>query len=136
MLWYGQSKGMANILVVDDDEDVRLLLRALLEGHVHTVTEAEDGEMGIEATSESTDLIITDIQMPKVDALDLILVLKKRNPELPIIAISGAGQMAGAINTCSAEKTGADDAYTKPFDHIEMLSAVDRLLAQIGRPNF
>ncbi len=87
MLWYGQSKGMANILVVDDDEDVRLLLRALLEWHVHTVTEAEDGEMGIEATSESTDLIITDLQMPKVEGLDLILVLKKRNPELPIIAI-------------------------------------------------
>ena len=120
---------MPNILVVDDDEDVRLLLRALLEGHGHAVTEGEDGEKGIEATSESTDLIITDLQMPKVEGLDLILVLKKRNPELPIIAISRAGQMAGAINTWSAEKTGADDAYTKPFDHTEMLSAVDRLLA-------
>ena len=120
---------MANILVVDDDEDVRLLLHTLLEGRGHAVTEAEDGEKGIEATSENTDLIITDIQMPKVEGLDLILVLKKRYPELPIIAISGTGQMAGAINTWSAEKTGADDAYTKPFDHTEMLSAVDRLLA-------
>ena len=116
-------------MVVDDDEDMRLLLRALLEEHGHAVTEAEDGEKGIEATSDSTDLIITDIQMPKVKGLDLILVLKKRYPELPIITNSGTGQMAGAINTWSAEKTGADDAYTKPFDHTEMLSAVDRLLA-------
>ena len=91
MLCYGtgNQRGweIANILVVDDDEDMRLLLRALLEEHGHAVTEAEDGEKGIEATSESTDLIITDIQMPKVEGLDLILVLKKRNPELPIIAI-------------------------------------------------
>ncbi len=120
---------MANILVVDDDAYIRRLLRTLLEGAGHAVIEAEDGEQGIEATSESTDLIITDIQMPKVEGLDLILVLKKRYPELPIIAISGTGQMAGAINTWSAGKSGADDAYTKPFDHDEMLSAVAKLLA-------
>lgn len=67
--------------------------------------------------------------MLKVKGLDLIVVLKKRYRDLPIITNSGTGQMAGAISTSSAEKTGADDAYTKMFEHTEMLKTVDRLLA-------
>ena len=67
--------------------------------------------------------------MLKVKGLDLIVVLKKRYPDLPIITNSGTGQMAGAINTWSAEKTVADYAYTKTLEHTEMLNTVDRLFA-------
>ncbi len=115
---------MARILVIDDDPDVRKLIRILLESKDHTVTEAEDGEEGIRRITDDIDLVVTDINMPKIDGLELLLQIKRERPTLPIIAVSGEGALGGGINTWSADKLGADQIFRKPFDHEEFLKTV------------
>ena len=81
---------MARILVVDDDQSVRLLLRAVLERRGYSVVEAENGKEGLQALSgEPTDVVITDIQMPGMDGLEMILELRGTLPTARIIAMSG-----------------------------------------------
>ncbi|MEL0020499.1 MAG: response regulator [Rickettsiales bacterium] len=120
---------MANVLIIDDDSDIRDYLRVVPEGAGHCVTAAGDGEEGLALMSDDTEVLITDIQMPKVEGLDVILLTKKSRPLLPIIAISGAGPIDGEMNAWLADKTGADDIFTKPFEHTKLLDSIDRLLA-------
>ncbi|MBF0474756.1 MAG: response regulator [Deltaproteobacteria bacterium] len=87
---------MAKILVVDDDASFRHMLCLSLGKDGHSVVEASDGNMAVKLVgNESVDLVITDIIMPDKEGIELILELKKTNPEIKIIAISGGGVTAG-----------------------------------------
>ena len=121
---------MAQVLLVDDNEDIRSVLRRMFEGAGDEVLEAADGVQALDCLSETVDLLVTDIHMPNLDGVELILKVKKSNPDIPIIAMSGAGPVGGALNIWSAGKIGADEVFEKPFDYAEMIDTAKQLIAQ------
>lgn len=120
---------MAQILVIEDDTEVRGLLCSLLRRAGHEVTEAEDGQQGIHSYRNlKTDLIITDLFMPVKEGLETIVDLRKEFPGLKIIAISG-GSREGSRNYLKvAQLCGAARIFNKPFDNADLLAAIDDLL--------
>ncbi|TVP75223.1 MAG: response regulator [Gemmatimonadales bacterium] len=120
---------MADILLIDDDPALRGTLRKVMERKGHVVREAEDGERGLrEAGASLPDLVITDLLMPEKEGIETIMELQDRWPELPIIAISGAGGEAGGPLE-DAALFGARAVLSKPFSLDEFLATVDRVLA-------
>ena len=133
---------MSKILVIDDEEDIRDALQIILEGAGHEVMVASDGNEGIELQrSEPADLIITDIIMPEKDGVNTIRKIRQEFPGIRIIAISGGGGIdlltyrPEAISTSAylsaAEQAGADRTFTKPFERMDIIQAVDDLLNKI-----
>jgi CheY-like chemotaxis protein len=120
----------ARILVIDDNEIVRETLRLVLESAGHAVICAEDGERGLAAfESGRPDLVITDVIMPEREGIATILELRRREPEQPIVAISGGIGAGGADFLTMARRMGADAALPKPFEFDELLDTVGRCLA-------
>ncbi|MBF0549975.1 MAG: response regulator [Deltaproteobacteria bacterium] len=124
---------MAHILIVDDDTQVRDMLRQMLEREGHQVSEAADGGKAIKCYREfPADLVITDILMPEKDGLETILGLKREFSDVKIIALSGGGQVAPKNYLLMAQKLGAQRILTKPVERKEMLGAVRELLGDKG----
>ncbi|MCD6296968.1 MAG: response regulator [Deltaproteobacteria bacterium] len=122
---------MALILIIDDDTEIREVLRQILERAGYEVMEASDGREGINLYRErQADLIITDIVMPKKDGLETITDLRVEFPGSKIIAISGGGRLDPKPYLELAEGFGADRLLTKPFGHEELLEAVQALLGR------
>jgi len=120
---------MARILIVDDDELDRTLLRAMLSTEGHEVVQAVDGEEGLASVSETpVDLVVTDLQMPNVHGLELISVLRALSPRPAILAVSGTGE----AQLDMAEAIGADATLCKPLTHAALLEGVRRALAAVG----
>lgn len=125
---------MAAILLIDDMNGVRSSLTTVLTTAGHQVEEAGDGEAGLRKTQEgSFDLVITDIIMPKVDGSEVILALKARQPNLPILAISGGGATVNAENALMLARGTADAVLSKPFSRGELLEAVDQLINGVAK---
>jgi two-component system response regulator (stage 0 sporulation protein F) len=119
---------MARILVIDDQEAVRSLLRIVLEGAGHEVLEASNGRLGLALYRErSADLIITDIVMPEMNGLELLLELTRNFLNVKVIAMSGGLESVGPLN--AAKLLGARQTFHKPLDMGELLSAVRYELA-------
>ena len=118
---------MARILVVDDDKAVRLLLRAMLERRGHSVVEAEDGAEGLQYyRAAPADLVITDIQMPVMDGLQMIKELRGDFPTAKIIAISG--EKGGLV----AAQPLSQGTFEKPLYMQEFLDAVQKFASAPG----
>ena len=117
---------MVNILVVDDDKNTRLFLRAVLEAAGYTVSVAENG---IDALSvmdrEHVDLVVLDIMMPKMDGYEFARVLRAADNNLPILMVSAKQLPADKHKGFEA---GTDDYITKPIDDEEMLLRIKALL--------
>lgn len=122
---------MAQVLIVDDLDELREFLCDLLTESGHTVVSATNGSEGVECARNSKfDLLITDIFMPEMDGIELIRLVSQLQPNVPIIAIS-AGDRRGRTDTLEfAEDFGADRIFVKPFDVSKFLIAVNELLAQ------
>jgi CheY-like chemotaxis protein len=121
---------MARILIIDDDDTVRLSLKMLLEDAEYEVVEADDGEAGLECMRENpADLVISDIFMPKKEGIETIDELRREFPHVRIIAISGGGRMDPDAYLDIARRVGADASLFKPFDMKVLLNMVERLLA-------
>jgi two-component system response regulator (stage 0 sporulation protein F) len=119
---------MATILVIDDQEPIRALLRAALEEDSHEVLEASNGLLGLERYRErAADLIITDIVMPEMDGLELMLELRRSFPHVKVIAMSGGLEGYEGLNV--ATLMGARQTFHKPFDIRALLDAVRYELA-------
>ena len=120
---------MARILVIDDEEQVQLFMRKILEKDGHEVVDAPDGKVGLRLHREKpADLIITDILMPEKEGLATIMELRREYPDTKIIAISGGGR-GGKLDFLSiAKKLGAVRTFTKPFTKQELIDAVHELL--------
>jgi CheY-like chemotaxis protein len=119
---------MARILIVDDDELDRTLLRAMLSTEGHEVVQAVDGEEGLASLGATPiDVVITDLQMPKVHGLELISVLRGVSPRPAIVAVSGTGE----AQLDMAEAIGADATLSKPLTHAALLDGVRRALAAV-----
>ena len=123
---------MAKILIVDDDEQMRSVLREALERDNNDIIEAKDG-METSSLYEVVDLIITDLVMPEKNGLDLIMEIKEKRPDIPIIAISGGGGITGRFDYLRISKiVGAKAVFNKPFSLRELRDQVALLLNEKG----
>ena len=120
---------MKRILVIEDDDSVRKLIRRILEGAGYTVLEAPDGVQGVQTYREQRpDLVLTDIFMPGKEGLETILELGLLDLEVRIIAVSGGGNM-GILNPLPmAAKLGALRTLSKPFSGKELVDLVEEIL--------
>jgi CheY-like chemotaxis protein len=120
---------MTRILIIDDDNQARQVLRQKLERAGYEVVEARDGDEGLQRYRVTpVDLVITDILMPEKEGLEVIRELRRADPELKIIAISGGGRTGLLDFLPVAEKLGAQRTFHKPFRLQEVLTAVHELL--------
>ena len=120
---------MTKILIIDDDNQFRTMLRQLLERNGYEIKEASGGKEGIELYRKSpTDLIITDLIMPGKDGIETIQEFKKDFPDIKIIAISGGGRLGPQDYLHLAKMLGAQRTLTKPIELSELLDAIEELL--------
>ena len=117
---------MLNILVVDDDKNTRMLLKAVLEAENYTVITAENGEDALDAMDKNhVDLVVLDIMMPKMDGYRFTEILRQGDNNLPILMVS-ARQLPEDKHR--GFLVGTDDYMTKPIDEEEMLLRIKALL--------
>ena len=120
---------MKKILVIDDDNDFRRMLCAKLTKSGYTVVEAENGVEGIRRFTENeVHLVVTDIIMPEKEGMETILELKKIDPALKIIAVSGGGRSAPEDYLSVSEYFGAVKSFRKPFNLSEFVQTIDNLI--------
>ena len=114
-----------NILVVEDGQSQREMLRDFLVREGHTVAEAENGDAGIQSVLKGHfDMILLDYKMPGMDGMQVLKEVKKINPEIDVIIITAYGTIETAVE---AMKAGAIDYITKPVEFDELLIHVDRV---------
>jgi CheY-like chemotaxis protein len=122
----GQGK---RILVIDDDDQVRMLVRNMLERAGYEVASASDGDVGMQLMRQQPfDLVITDLYMPNKEGLETIVELKREFPHAQIIAISGGNPSAGMDYLEVAAKLGARKVLAKPIERETLLASVGELL--------
>jgi CheY-like chemotaxis protein len=121
---------MAHVLVIDDDADVRTIIRRAVQSEGHIVTEAGDGAEGLRLFKERpVDLVITDILMPEREGIETIIELRRQRPELPILAISGGSPITERDGLLmSADLLGATRVLPKPFTLAELRAIIHGLL--------
>ena len=130
---------MPKILIIDDEEDIRIVLKQVLERAGFDVTVAADGKEGLSKLErQGADLVITDVIMPGIDGVTTVRKIREKYLNTKIIVISGGGNVAPlkyepkAIATnaylASASEAGADRTMTKPFDHKQLLDAIEELM--------
>lgn len=120
---------MLRILIIDDDEQIRVLLQQMMEWAGYDVRVAENGRIAMQMQSEQpADLVITDLIMPEQEGLETISWLKKEHDGVKIIAISGGGRIGPEAYLPAALELGADKVFSKPFDVQEIVASVNELL--------
>jgi CheY-like chemotaxis protein len=120
---------MKSILVVDDDEYIRIMLKKLFEQEGYAVQTAENGKSAVKSLSEKpVDLVITDIIMPEKEGLETIMELRRDFPNVKLIAISGGGLIQANEYLKLAKVMGARYAFSKPISIIELKAAVRSIL--------
>jgi two-component system, chemotaxis family, chemotaxis protein CheY len=119
------------ILVIDDEEPVRTVLRQMLEKEGYEVEEAPDGAVGLSLLQDHPiDLVITDLFMPEKEGIETMREVQKSFPQVKIIAMSGGGRMGKLDFLPMAESFGAQRTLAKPFERKELLETVRAVLAQ------
>jgi CheY-like chemotaxis protein len=120
---------MARILVIDDQESVRSVLKRILHIDSHEVIEAADGSEAWQMLDgERIDLIITDVYMPEMDGIEFLIRLADRTSRIPVIAISGGGYTSASSLLKDAGLLGAVRTLEKPFTSEQVLDAVRETL--------
>ena len=121
---------MDNVLVVDDERNIRALVARVLGQDQVEVQGAATGKEGLQMADEvSPDLVLLDLRLPDMDGMDVLRALRTRYPEVAVIIITGFGQIQSAVE---AIKVGATDYLEKPFEHVEKLKlAVGRALDEV-----
>ena len=117
----GETK---QVLVADDEGNLRRVLKAQLQHDGYEVHCVGDGEAVLEAMSEHhIDVLITDLRMPKLDGMQVLKAVSERHPDVPVIMITAHGTVDTAVE---ALKLGAFDYVTKPFDRTELRAVVSK----------
>jgi DNA-binding NtrC family response regulator len=117
---------MARILVIDDEEVIRMLVCEILETAGHTVVSASDAESAIELfESGRFDAVVSDVIMPSLSGFELLARLRARASAPPVLLITGAGTTE---NVDEAHRLGAAAVITKPFAHADLTTAVANAL--------
>jgi len=124
---------MKHILLVEDKESIREMLRDALNDQGHKVTLAEDGHEALKHINENPDrnfdIIISDIIMPKVDGIEFVTGLRAVNNQTPVLFISGGGYNMNAAQVLENSNTLANATLQKPFTNDDLMKAINKLTA-------
>lgn len=122
---------MAHILIIDDEVDIRFILKTFFTADGHLVDTAEDGRAGMKlADLQHYDLIITDVIMPNMDGLEVITEIKRKSPESRIIVMTGGtAKVDRNLLLSTAKAMRAHRVVAKPIDLKELRTAVNEVLA-------
>ncbi|MHB1050099.1 MAG: response regulator [Bacteroidota bacterium] len=116
-----------NILVVDDEDALRTVLSSELQSEGYSVVSASDGDEAISVLQQkSFDLVLLDIKMPRVDGFEVLRFLKERYPKTKVIMLTGFADLKNAIES---KKLGAEDFVSKPYDLVDLLTTIERVLS-------
>jgi DNA-binding response OmpR family regulator len=122
---------MTRILAIDDDIEIREMLKQLFERAGYEVLVAPDGKEALKLHhAKPVNLIITDIVMPEKEGLETIMEFQRQSPGVKIIAISGGGKIAADEYLNLAQMLGAQKTFSKPFELKKLLEEVRELLQQ------
>jgi CheY-like chemotaxis protein len=120
---------MPGVLIVEDDKELREMLKLSLIRSKFTVLEAGNGKEAISHFKPTiTDLVVTDLIMPEEDGLKVIIKLKELKPSIKIIAISGGGKAGPGSYLNLAKALGADAIFSKPFSIADLVGKIEDLL--------
>jgi CheY-like chemotaxis protein len=120
---------MSVILIIEDEKELREMLKVALVRNNYTVLEAENGkEAIIHFKPGVTDLVVTDLIMPEEDGLKVIMKIRQMKPGIKIIAISGGGKAGPGSYLNVAKALGADAIYSKPFSVTDLVAKIEELL--------
>lgn len=115
------------VLLVDDEEMVRKVVRMMLKRSGHDVTEAENGRIGLERLKAGTfDLAITDIVMPEMEGLDMLMTVRQLYPGMKVIVMSGGDRTGNSDVLGTAERLGASAIMHKPIMLRDLTAALNR----------
>ncbi len=120
---------MPGVLIVEDERELREMLKLSLIRRNYSVIEASNGKEAILHFKPTlTDIVITDLIMPEEDGLKVIMKLREMKPTLKIIAISGGGKAGPGNYLNLAKALGADSVFSKPFSVNDLITAIEKLL--------
>ncbi len=126
-----RGKNMYNILICDDDADIRSALKVYLSGDDYAIFEAENGRDALETIEkEEIHLLLMDIMMPVMDGIKALAKLREQNNNIPVILLTAKSQDMDKIIGLNA---GADDYITKPFNPVEVMARVKSQLRRYMR---
>lgn len=121
---------MHSVLIIEDDELVMNMLKQTFERAGYDVGTASNGRIGLQLYQcKPYDVVITDLIMPDMEGIETISKLRKGNPDVQVIAISGGGRISPEDYLYLAKKLGAVKTFSKPVDRNELLEAVKELTA-------
>jgi len=116
----------AKLLIVDDEDTLRMLVRTELEENGYAVDDAEDGEKALEKIqADSYDLVILDIAMPGLNGLKVLQKIRETNNAVKVIMLTGVDELKIARDSL---QLGASDFLTKPYDIKTLLACINRVL--------
>jgi len=117
------------ILVVDDEEAIRKMVRVILGDDLYEFAEAGNGVAAQDLLGkQSFDLIISDVIMPDCDGIELVMAVRQKLPNIKVIVMSGGGRVRASHYLDLAEKLGATRVFEKPFDTMGLRQAVKEML--------
>jgi DNA-binding NtrC family response regulator len=119
---------MQNILVLDDEKNIRLTIRRCLESPELSIDDAINGEEALKKLTEHNyDLLLLDLKLPGIDGMEILKMVKDKYPEMKVVIISAHGTIQTAVE---AMKTGALDFLEKPFTPADLRAVVHKALAR------
>jgi DNA-binding NtrC family response regulator len=120
---------MTTVLIVDDDDNLRYALSKLLRKAGYLVLEAHNGRVASKLLRKAMpDVLVTDIVMPEQDGMGLLNTARELNPSIPVLVMTGGGNIVGLDYMSLAQTMGANATLCKPFDNDEVLSVVANLV--------
>jgi DNA-binding NtrC family response regulator len=119
---------LRSILVVDDEEALRTVLSSELSSEGYNVETASDGDEAITILGgKPFDLVLLDIKMPRVDGFEVLKFIKKNSPQVKVIMLTAFADLKNAIES---KKLGAEDFISKPYDLVDLLTTIERVLSE------
>jgi DNA-binding NtrC family response regulator len=116
------------VLVVDDEEALRTVLSGELVNEGYSVGNAADGDEAIAIIKQQPfDIVLLDIKMPKVDGFEVLKFIKKDYPAIKVIMLTAFADLKNAIES---KKLGAEDFISKPYDLVDLLTTIERVLGE------
>ncbi len=118
----------SSILVVDDEEALRTVLSSELNSEGYEVRTAADGDEAINELGKAVfDLVLLDIKMPRTNGFEVLKFIKEKQPKTKVVMLTGFADLKNAIES---KKLGADDFVSKPYDLVDLLTTIERVLTE------
>jgi len=118
----------STILVVDDEDALRTVLSGELTSEGYEVKAAADGDEAIsEVEQASFDLVLLDIKMPRMNGFEVLKYIKEKHSQTKVVMLTGFADLKNAIES---KKLGADDFVSKPYDLVDLLTTIERVLSE------